>query len=80
MKSFGAYSNRFERKYVISSLVKAQIENEISAFCELDGYSHKEFGYKVSSLYYDSLLFHSFNEKLNGEKDRTKIASALAFF
>ena len=68
------YINRFEIKYIIPVLQLNRILEEIKTFCCLDKYSDKRgIGYKVSSLYYDSESLQFYNEKINGERNRTKL-------
>lgn len=67
------YFNRFEYKYIIPIILRDQIIRDISPFCKVDAHSSVGSGYEVNSLYYDSDQLGAYFEKINGEKERTKV-------
>jgi hypothetical protein len=67
---------RYERKYLVSNSAMNDLRKKIIPFVKPDIYAEKENGltqYTVRSIYYDSPVFHSYYEKIEGLKDRKKL-------
>ena len=64
--------SRFEFKYIINKDISKNIQNEVKNFMTQDNFADYDNNYLVRSLYFDNDLFSSFNEKIDGIKNRHK--------
>jgi len=67
------YSKRFEKKYIIDFQTYEKIKKDLKPYFTTDKYGDKNGLYIVSSLYYDSSDFKFYREKIDGEKQRSKL-------
>ncbi len=67
------YSKRFERKYIIDFNTYKKLKEELKPYFNLDKHGDENGEYVVSSLYYDSSDFRAYREKVDGEKQRSKV-------
>jgi len=58
------YFNRFEFKYIISSLYMEKILSKFKEHCEYDKNSSNDEGYYVNSLYFDTYDLKFYFEKI----------------
>ncbi len=66
--------SRFEIKYIVPMNIQAALLNDLGGFMGRDLHTDPEFGeYPVHSLYLDSPLLRSFNEKEEGISQRLKL-------
>lgn len=65
---------RYELKYRLTCLQYQQVKNALQPFLRLDPHSEAVSSrrYLVRSLYFDSLDYQSYNEKLGGNRSRYK--------
>lgn len=71
-KEIALHFRRFEFKYIIPRRVAERMIPELLSFMAWDPYVITNDYYEVNSLYYDSLSFKNYYEKLNGIRDRAK--------
>jgi len=64
--------NRFERKYIIDLATYKAIQAYLKHFVDPDKHTGTFGKYHVMSIYYDTDDYHSFTEKIDGEKIRKK--------
>mgnify|MGYP000854539145 CR=1 FL=1 len=66
---------RFEYKYRLSIQQYYQLRSALRPYISPDKYTSQQVDnrYQVRSLYFDSANFHAFQEKVNGDCDRTKL-------
>jgi len=64
--------SRFEFKYIVNKSISLAIQNEVKHFMEQDTFTGVKNKYLVRSLYFDNNIFSSFNEKIDGIKNRHK--------
>jgi hypothetical protein len=66
---------RFEYKYRLSIQQYHQLKTALRPYISPDKYTSNQFQnrYIVRSLYFDSTDLHAFQEKINGDCDRTKL-------
>lgn len=64
--------NRRELKYPIGDLDYYKIDNLFKNILDWDK-NNKEYGYKIRSLYFDSINNHDYYAKMDGEEIRKKI-------
>ena len=63
---------RQENKYFINSVDYQNLKNDISKVMRQDDYCFNNTSYKVRSLYFDNFDYKCIDEKLSGEKNRSK--------
>ncbi len=66
---------RFEHKYTINEEVALAIRDFVSSYLELDDYgaTQPNFSYPVHSLYLDSPDMRTYQETVNGDRNRYKL-------
>jgi len=66
---------RFEYKYHLSLMQYHQVRAAIRPYMRLDNYTRRtqDSRYLVRSLYFDTFDFRAYQEKVNGDRDRTKL-------
>ncbi len=66
---------RFEQKYVINEDVALGIRDFVSSYLEMDPYgaTQPNFSYPVHSLYLDSPDMRTYQETINGDRNRYKL-------
>lgn len=67
---------RYERKYLVSNTVLAELRARILPFVQPDAHAKPVDGrpqYTVRSIYYDSISHRALDEKIEGLKDRKKL-------
>lgn len=67
------YFNRYELKYVINQAQQSQIVESLSPYMEADRQDERGGGYLVTSLYYDSLDYKAYWDKIEGHRFRRKL-------
>lgn len=67
------YAKRFERKYIIDFNTYKKLKEELKPYFKPDKHGNENGEYIVSSLYYDSSDFRAYREKVDGEKQRSKV-------
>jgi len=67
-------SRRFESKYKISSYQYHQVKNALVPYMQLDSFTRaaSRNGYLVRSLYFDTLDYQAYFEKISGDSNRVK--------
>jgi hypothetical protein len=65
--------NRFEIKYLVHHAVVPEIVRGLQGYCTPDRNGHGEWGYRVSSIYWDSPDLRCFWEKVEGVSFRRKL-------
>ena len=65
--------NRYELKYVLTHREYLRILNDLEEFLDRDRHAGAEGIYRVASLYYDSLDFSCYRNKVDGIKYRRKL-------
>lgn len=65
---------RFEFKYILSALVRAEVEDELRNFLNFDPYVEQmpDNKYLVRSLYFDDPVYSAFYDKVDGLHSRSK--------
>lgn len=66
---------RFEHKYIINERVALGIRDFVSSYLDLDAYGAKQpdLSYPVHSLYLDSPDMRTYQETINGDRNRYKL-------
>jgi len=66
---------RFEHKYIINERVALGIRDFVSSYLELDAYGAKQpdLSYPVHSIYLDSPDMRTYQETINGDRNRYKL-------
>jgi len=65
--------NRFEFKYILTIQQAKELKEQLKNYLILDPYCYNSRDYVITSLYYDSLDFQCYWEKVNGIKFRKKL-------
>ncbi len=63
---------RYEFKYILDTIQREKIENDVKNFMELDNFAKKNKSYFVRSLYFDDPNYINYYEKIDGMKLRHK--------
>jgi SPX domain protein involved in polyphosphate accumulation len=63
---------RYEFKYILDTIQRNKIENDVKNFMELDEFAKKNKNYFVRSLYFDDPNYVNYYEKIDGMKLRHK--------
>ena len=64
---------RHELKYIVDFRKHLDFKAELTGRMRLDGFSAAPGGYLVRSLYFDTLDYRLFSEKMQGDASRIKI-------
>lgn len=66
---------RFEHKYIINEHIALRIRDFLSSYLELDEYgaTQPNFSYPVHSIYLDSPSMKTYQETINGDRNRFKL-------
>ncbi len=67
-------ASRYEYKYLVPNSKVADLRAELAPYMELDSFAQKHSNgqYTVRSIYYDSLNFNCYKEKMSGVQIRNK--------
>jgi SPX domain protein involved in polyphosphate accumulation len=65
--------NRFELKYILTIQQAKELKEQLKHYLILDPYCYNSRDYVITSLYYDSLDFQCYWEKVDGIKFRKKL-------
>ncbi|MEM7033030.1 MAG: polyphosphate polymerase domain-containing protein [Chloroflexota bacterium] len=67
------YFNRYELKYVIPKAQQADIAEDLQYYTQVDGHSHTDGRYLITSLYFDSPGYKAYHDKIEGHRFRRKV-------
>jgi SPX domain protein involved in polyphosphate accumulation len=65
--------NRYELKYVIDTQQQQQIVRELDDYLEPDRQGKNREGYLITSLYYDTVNYKAYWDKIEGHRFRRKV-------
>lgn len=65
--------NRFELKYILTMQQAKELKEQLKHYLVLDPYCYNSRDYVITSLYYDSLYFQCYWEKVDGIKFRKEL-------
>lgn len=65
--------NRFELKYIIRANQIESLSKDLEPYTEVDPYAAKNGGYRITSLYYDTVDYQCYWQKLDGTNYRRKL-------
>jgi hypothetical protein len=67
------YFNRYELKYVVTRDQYARVVEELAAYMDPDSHGDDVGRYLVTSLYYDTVDYKAYWDKVNGHRFRRKL-------